>query len=131
MNMNLIRRKSRVVGQLLIVIALGFFFAPVAGNAAKPPKPTPTPAPTATPTPTPAPTATPRPTPTPTPTPACPLPDNYGIKKSAVTPEKPLQAVCHNGKILCLPQPAANAHIQHGDTPLGPCSKQGNNGPCP
>ena len=28
--------------------------------------------------------------------------------------------VCHNGKTKALPQPAAEAHIRHGDTP-GPC----------
>jgi hypothetical protein len=48
-----------------------------------------------------------------------------------VTREKPLMAVCHNGKVLCLPAPAAQAHIQHGDTPLGPCNKPGKLGPCP
>jgi hypothetical protein len=125
-------RKNYFVVRILIAVTLGFFFAAVDGNAAKPdkPKPSPTPAPTATPAPTPTPT--PAATPTPTPTPSCPLPDNYGVKKAGVvTPEKPLQAVCHNGKILCLPQSAANAHIQHGDTPLGPCSKEGNQGPCP
>ncbi|PYL07598.1 MAG: hypothetical protein DME34_06585 [Verrucomicrobia bacterium] len=94
------------------------------GNAQRPDKSKPSP------TPTPAPTATPAPRPTPTPTPSCPLPDNYGVNKT-VSPEKPLEAVCHNGKILCLPQSAAQAHIQHGDQDLGPCSKQGNNGPCP
>jgi hypothetical protein len=127
--MNTIPPKNRFVGSILIIAALGYFFAAVAGNAAKPPKPTPTPAATPTPTQTPAPPATPAPTPTPTPT--CPLPENYGVNKNPVSPEKPLQSVCHNGKILCVPEPAANAHVQHGDTPLGPCSKQGNNGPCP
>jgi hypothetical protein len=120
MDMNVRRRTNRVVGQFLIAVTLAFFFAAVDCNAQKPDKPRPSP--------TPAPTATPAPTPTPKP--PCPLPDNYGIRKTTITPEKPLQAVCHNGKILCLPQPAANAHIQHGDTPLGPCTKQGNQGPC-
>lgn len=35
-------------------------------------------------------------------------------------------AVLHQGKfILCLPEPAAEAHIRHGDTRLGPCDKHG------
>jgi hypothetical protein len=108
--------------------------------------PTPTPQPTATPTPTPTatpkPTATPVPTATPTPTPTpitttakkCPLPDDYLLTSSQTqSPEKPgpLSAVCHNGKILCLPPKAYNAHIQHGDQPLGPCNQQGNIGSCP
>lgn len=29
-------------------------------------------------------------------------------------------AVCHRGKTLWLPQPAARAHVRHGDR-LGPC----------
>ena len=69
--------------------------------------------------------------PKPTPKPPCPLSDNFNVAGQTVSPEKPLQAVCHNGKILCLPQAAAQAHIKHGDTPLGPCNKPGNLGPCP
>ena len=35
-------------------------------------------------------------------------------------------AVLHQGKfILCLPEPAAEAHVRHGDTRLGPCDKHG------
>ena len=35
-------------------------------------------------------------------------------------------AVLHQQKfILCLPPPAAEAHIRHGDTRLGPCDKHG------
>lgn len=100
----------------IVIAALGLFIA-AASNAQKPDKDK------GKPSPTPAPTATPAATP-------CPLPENFGVRQ-AVSPEKPLQAVCHNGKILCVPQSAAQAHIQHGDTPLGPCSKQGNLGPCP
>jgi hypothetical protein len=111
--------KNRSIVPITIAVALGFFCA-ASGAAEKPdsankPKPSPTPAPTAT--------------PRPTPTRSCSLPDNYGVDQT-VTREKPLMAVCHNGKILCLPAPAASAHIQHGDTPLGPCTKQGNLGPC-
>jgi hypothetical protein len=73
--------------------------------------------------------------------PKCPLPDNYLVSSTSTSststdpnsPEKPknLQAVCHNGKILCLPPEAVKAHMQHGDALLGPCTKEGNNGPCP
>lgn len=36
------------------------------------------------------------------------------------------QAVLHQGKfLLCLPPSAAEAHIRHGDTPMGPCDKHG------
>jgi hypothetical protein len=35
-------------------------------------------------------------------------------------------AVLHQEKfILCLPEPAAEAHVRHGDTRLGPCDKHG------
>jgi len=64
----------------------------------------------------------------------CPLSDDFLVTSSKTqSPEKrgPLTAVCHNGKILCLPAGAAHAHIQHGDQSLGPCSTVGNNGPCP
>ena len=105
--MQIISGKNRLIGRILIAAALGFCFIAAdkddkADKAAKP-----------------------------KPSPACTLADNFGVKEEPVSREKPLFAVCHNGKILCLPQPAANAHIQHGDTPLGPCSKPGNNGPCP
>jgi hypothetical protein len=99
-------RKKLVLVQVVIAATFTFFFAAAVCDAK------------------------PKPTPTPTPKPTCPLPADYGIKKT-VSPEKPLEAVCHNGMILCLPQSAAQAHIQHGDTDLGPCSKPGNNGPCP
>src|SRR5687768_4470675 len=35
-------------------------------------------------------------------------------------------AVLHQEKfILCLPEPAAEAHVRHGDIRLGPCDKHG------
>jgi hypothetical protein len=33
--------------------------------------------------------------------------------------------------VLCVLSKAAEAHISHGDTPLGTCPTQGNFGPCP
>ena len=73
--------------------------------------------------------------PSPTPVPSCPVPENYGMTASkANSPEKPkpLFAVCHKGKILCVPKNAADAHVAHGDTLLGSCTKPGNTGvPCP
>jgi hypothetical protein len=47
---------------------------------------------------------------------------------NAQSPENPQEgiAVLHQEKfILCLPEPAAEAHIRHGDTRLGPCDKHG------
>jgi hypothetical protein len=44
------------------------------------------------------------------------------------SPENPPEslAVLHQEKfILCLPKPAAEAHVRHGDTLLGPCDKHG------
>ena len=69
---------------------------------------------------------------------SCPLPEDYLVKKSSKrsdsvrSPEKPPQlfAVCHNGNILCLPEPAYSAHISHGDAAAGSCTKMGNSGPC-
>jgi hypothetical protein len=48
-------------------------------------------------------------------------------KQEESPPEPPDgEAVLHQGKfILCLPPSAAEAHIRHGDTPLGPCDKHG------
>jgi hypothetical protein len=46
----------------------------------------------------------------------------------AQSPENPPDnlAVLHQEKfILCLPRPAAEAHVRHGDTLLGPCDKPG------
>src|ERR1051325_3514467 len=76
-----------------------------------------------------APTATPRPTRTPTPPPT-PAPTATPVSELE-SPEKPFQAVCHNGMVLCVLSKAAEAHISHGDTPLGTCPTQGNFGPCP
>ena len=64
----------------------------------------------------------------------CPLPTNYdtaATQSSSQSPEKPpcMRAVHHNGMILCLPCPAYDAHIQHGDTDAGPCDKPGNETP--
>ena len=121
MHIGRISGKNRVIGGVAIAAMLGFYVV-AAGGADQS---------TLT-VPTPTPTATPNPTATPTPTPGCPLPPNYGIKKGVVSPEQPLQAVCRNGTILCLPKSAAQAHLLRGfDTPLGACSNPGNNGPCP
>ena len=114
--------KTHVIGAVVIAAMLGFYVV-AAGGADQSTSTVPTPTPTATRQPT---------APTPTPTPGCPLPPNYGIKKGVVSPEQPLQAVCRNGTILCLPKSAAQAHLLRGfDTPLGACSNPGNNGPCP
>ncbi|MEY2495831.1 MAG: hypothetical protein QOJ45_2323 [Verrucomicrobiota bacterium] len=66
--------------------------------------------------------------------PPCPLPANESEASSdpAQSPEHPrcLEKVFHNGMNICLPCPAAEAHIrQHGDTDLGPCTKPGNETP--
>src|SRR2546430_1579425 len=114
-------RKNRFLVAICTAAALGLLMV-ANGNAQRPDK--------SKPSLTPAPTATPAPRPTPTPTPSCPLPDNYGVNKT-VSPEKPLEAVCHNGKILCLPQSAVQAAIQHRDQDLGPCSTQRNHRACP
>ena len=50
----------------------------------------------------------------------CDLPESYLTTTSSTTsPEQnPPQKyeVNHNGKVLCLPAPARDAHIAHGDT---------------
>jgi hypothetical protein len=69
----------------------------------------------------------------------CPLPDTDSTSSASSTtsassddpaqsPEQPkcLELVRHNGMPLCVPCPAAAAHIRHGDADLGPCSKPGN-----
>ena len=63
---------------------------------------------------------------------ACPLPMEASNTSASGTNEQspPNQqegvAVLHQGKfILCLPEPAAEAHVRHGDTRLGPCDKHG------
>jgi len=63
----------------------------------------------------------------------CPLPVSSADNSSAGTqsPEQPkcLRAVHHNGMIICLPCPAWDAHIAHGDMDAGPCNKPGNETP--
>ncbi|MFN2623423.1 MAG: hypothetical protein ABR611_11310 [Chthoniobacterales bacterium] len=63
----------------------------------------------------------------------CPLPITDASTSSDPTqsPEKEqcLKAVHHNGMIICLPCPAYDAHIRHGDTDAGPCDKPGNETP--
>ena len=64
----------------------------------------------------------------------CPLPVTYdtaSTQSSSQSPEKPpcMRAVNHNGMVLCLPCPAYDAHIRHGDTDAGPCDKPGNETP--
>ncbi len=64
----------------------------------------------------------------------CPLPATSSNDSAAApssdtqSPEKEkcLRAVHHNGMVLCLPCPAYDAHIRHGDTDAGPCDKPGN-----
>src|ERR1043166_1489018 len=114
---------KNVIGAVAIAAMLGFYV--VAAGGADPSTFT---LPTPTPTPAPQPPAVP----TPTPSPTCPLPANYGIHKQAISPEKPLEAICHNGTVLCLPKSAAQAHLLQGfDTLIGPCTNPGNTGPCP
>jgi hypothetical protein len=65
----------------------------------------------------------------------CPLPvtssDMTTASSSTQSPEQPpcMRAVHHNGMIICLPCPAYDAHIRHGDTDAGPCDKPGNETP--
>ena len=61
----------------------------------------------------------------------CPLPTTDSSTSSTQSPEHPpcMRAVHHNGMIICLPCPAYDAHIQHGDTDAGPCDKPGNETP--
>ena len=64
----------------------------------------------------------------------CPLPVNGTTTSSSdptQSPEHPgcMRAVHHNGMIICLPCPAYDAHIRHGDTDAGPCDKPGNETP--
>jgi hypothetical protein len=61
----------------------------------------------------------------------CPLPVNTSESnaENANSPEQPAckRKVRHNGMPICLPCPAADAHIRvHGDADLGPCDKPGN-----
>jgi hypothetical protein len=66
----------------------------------------------------------------------CPLPvtssDTTATSSSTQSPEHPqcMRKVLHNGMTICLPCPAADAHIRvHGDADLGPCDKPGNETP--
>ena len=62
----------------------------------------------------------------------CPLPEDYAVKttsnKQSPPAPQPYRAVLHNGKILCVPQSAHDAHMQHGDVDKGPCTQPGNEG---
>ena len=59
----------------------------------------------------------------------CPLPvGSSDSSLSAQSPEQPgcKRRVMHNGMTICLPCPAADAHVRvHGDEDLGPCEKPG------
>jgi hypothetical protein len=65
----------------------------------------------------------------------CPLPidstSSASPESSTQSPEQPkcMRAVHHNGMVICLPCPAYDAHIRHGDTDAGPCDKPGNETP--
>jgi hypothetical protein len=63
----------------------------------------------------------------------CPLPvtSTADSSTSAQSPEHPacMRKVNHNGMQICLPCPAYDAHIRHGDTDAGPCDKPGNETP--
>lgn len=64
----------------------------------------------------------------------CPLPasSNESTSSAAQSPEQPSckRRVLHNGMLICLPCPAADAHVRvHGDEDLGPCDKLGNETP--
>ncbi len=58
----------------------------------------------------------------------CPLPTTVSSDNNTQSPEqeKCMRAVHHNGMVICLPCPAYDAHIGHGDTDAGPCDKPGN-----
>ncbi len=65
----------------------------------------------------------------------CPLPISSTAtadsSTSSQSPEQPpcMRKVNHNGMQICLPCPAYDAHIRHGDTDAGPCDKPGNETP--
>ena len=63
----------------------------------------------------------------------CPLPaySTAAPDSNSQSPENPpcMRKVNHNGMIICLPCPAYDAHIRHGDTDAGPCDKPGNETP--
>jgi hypothetical protein len=59
----------------------------------------------------------------------CPLPATFSQESSqdqSPEQEKCLRLVRHNGMPLCVPCPAADAHMRHGDADLGTCTKPGN-----
>lgn len=63
----------------------------------------------------------------------CPLPVTAASESNAKTqsPEQPAckRRVHHNGMLICLPCPAWEAHIRHGDADGGECDKPGNETP--
>lgn len=64
----------------------------------------------------------------------CPLPITSTSSSSSVQTQSPEKEPCmrkvnHNGMQICLPCPAYDAHIRHGDTDAGPCDKPGNETP--
>ena len=64
----------------------------------------------------------------------CPLPvtsANGSDTTQTQSPENPAckRRVHHNGMIICLPCPAWEAHIRHGDADAGECDKPGNETP--
>jgi hypothetical protein len=62
----------------------------------------------------------------------CPLPVSNETSENAQSPEKPActRRVLHNGMTVCLPCPAADAHVRvHGDADMGACDKPGNETP--
>ena len=65
----------------------------------------------------------------------CPLPvtsaDTSSSSSQTQSGEQPpcMRKVNHNGMQICLPCPAYDAHIRHGDTDAGPCDKPGNEMP--
>lgn len=68
--------------------------------------------------------------------PPCPLPVDTSSNNSSNGPdqspekEKCMRRVLHNGMVICLPCPAADAHVRvHHDDDLGPCDKPGNETP--
>lgn len=63
--------------------------------------------------------------------PPCPLPATSTTSDPTQSGEQPgcKRKVHHNGMIICLPCPAWEAHIRHGDADAGDCDKPGNETP--
>ena len=64
----------------------------------------------------------------------CPLPVSAADTDTSTSAQSPEQPPCrkkvhHNGMLICLPCPAWEAHIRHGDADGGPCDKPGNETP--